>query len=234
MAIVVIGGQARKVGKTSVVAGLISALREYEWTAVKISQHAHDLETGTPARESADVKEREWAETKQHEWAVAKERDWAISEEHDCSGGSDTSRFLAAGAERALWVRANPGHLGETIPALELELKKAGQAMIESNSIVRFVRPDVYLVVLDPANPDVKESVREFLESADGVIVHDVRASGAPPEKREALGSPFSVNEEKGVFPITPPDYVTPEIIEFVRRRIGPTSRKPGDVGHPK
>jgi len=205
MAIVIIGGQARKVGKTSVVTGLIAALRDYNWTAVKISQHAHDLETGTSGAQSADMKEREWA--------IAKEREWAISEEHDQSGGSDTSRFLAAGARRALWVRANPGQLGDAMPSLQHELKKTGHVILESNSVVRFIRPDVYLVVLDPANPDVKESVREFLESADGVILHQASDAGAGPHE-------LPISSDKALFRITPPDYVTPEMVDFVCRRV--------------
>ncbi len=205
MAIVVIGGQARKVGKTSVVTGLIATLRDYDWTAVKISQHAHDLEMGTPGTESADMKEREWA--------IAKEREWAISEEHDQSGGSDTARFLAAGARRALWVRANPGQLGDAMPSLQSELKNAAHVIMESNSVVRFIRPDVYLVVLDPANPDVKESVREFLESADGVILHHASDAGAGPHE-------LPISSDKALFRITPPDYVTPEMVDFVCRRV--------------
>ena len=205
MAIVVIGGQARKVGKTSVVTGLIAALRDYNWTAVKVSQHAHDLETGASGPESADLKEREWA--------IAKAREWAISEERDHSGGSDTSRFLAAGAERALWVRANPGCLPQAMPALQGQLKKAGNAIIESNSVVRFIRPDVYLVVLDPANPDVKESVREFLQSADGVVLHQASDAGAVPRD-------VPIRTDKVRFRVTPPNYVTPEMVEFVRRRV--------------
>lgn len=205
MAIVVIGGQARKVGKTSVVTGLITAMPDQQWTAVKISQHAHDRDAGASGREAADMKEREWP--------ISKERDWAISEEHDCSGGSDTSRFLAAGAKRALWVRANPGRLAEAIPVLESELERAGHAIIESNSVVRFIRPDVYLVVLDPANPDVKESAREFLESADGVILHEQNDSGSE-------ASEISISPEKPVFRITPPNYVTREMVEFVRSRV--------------
>ena len=39
MAIVVVGGHTRNIGKTSVVAGLISALREFNWTALKITQY---------------------------------------------------------------------------------------------------------------------------------------------------------------------------------------------------
>jgi hypothetical protein len=42
--IVVVGGNARGVGKTTLVCGLIAALRERPWVAVKISGHPH----GTP------------------------------------------------------------------------------------------------------------------------------------------------------------------------------------------
>jgi len=43
MALIVIGGHSRSVGKTSVVAGLISALSEYNWTALKITQYGHGV-----------------------------------------------------------------------------------------------------------------------------------------------------------------------------------------------
>lgn len=39
--LLVVGGQSRKVGKTSVVAGLIRATSELCWTAVKIAGHRH-------------------------------------------------------------------------------------------------------------------------------------------------------------------------------------------------
>jgi hypothetical protein len=41
MAIVVIGGHSRNIGKTSVVAGLIAALPAYNWTAFKVTQFGH-------------------------------------------------------------------------------------------------------------------------------------------------------------------------------------------------
>jgi hypothetical protein len=40
--LVVVGGQARKVGKTSVVEGILRGTPEVEWTAIKISHHAHE------------------------------------------------------------------------------------------------------------------------------------------------------------------------------------------------
>lgn len=37
----VVGGTARKVGKTSVVCGIIAGLRDWNWTAVKLTPHQH-------------------------------------------------------------------------------------------------------------------------------------------------------------------------------------------------
>jgi len=42
--LIVVGGHSRKVGKTAVIAGLIRALADAGWTAVKISPHEHALE----------------------------------------------------------------------------------------------------------------------------------------------------------------------------------------------
>jgi hypothetical protein len=41
MAVIVVAGQARTVGKTSVIEGIIAATREKCWTAIKISPHEH-------------------------------------------------------------------------------------------------------------------------------------------------------------------------------------------------
>ena len=84
MATIVIGGHSRSVGKTSVVAGLIAALAEYEWTAVKITQYGHGICSANG--EACDC--------------ATGDHSWAISEEKDRGGGSDTSRFLLAGAAR--------------------------------------------------------------------------------------------------------------------------------------
>lgn len=41
MAIIVVGGSNRGVGKTTLVCGLIAALPEYRWNAIKITTHDH-------------------------------------------------------------------------------------------------------------------------------------------------------------------------------------------------
>ena len=159
MALIVIGGHSRSVGKTSVVAGLIAAMREFNWTAVKITQYGHGVcsANGEPCDCATD------------------DHSWAITEERDRSGESDTSRFLVAGARRALWARTEQGRLAEAMPALRQRLEGAGNVIIESNSVLKFLRPDLYLTVLDPATADFKNSAREFLDRANAVILHDAR-----------------------------------------------------------
>ena len=198
MALVVIGGHSRNVGKTSVVAGLISALREFDWTAVKITQYGHGIC-------SADGTACDCA-TGDHSWA--------ISEERDGSGKSDTSRFLAAGAARAFWVRTEKGRLAEAMPVLRQRIEGSRNVIIESNSVLRFLRPDLYLTVLDPATADFKSSAREFLDQASAVILH------AHGDNSAWQGVSLKPVAERPVFRITPPPYVTPEVAEFVRRGV--------------
>jgi hypothetical protein len=200
MSLIVVGGHSRNVGKTSVVVGLIAALREYEWTAAKITQYGHGIC-------SANGKVCHCATS---------EHSWAISEERDRSGESDTSRFLLAGAAKVLWVRTEQGRLAQAMPALQAKIKDARHVIFESNSVLEFVTPNLYLTVLDPTNADFKKSAREFLDRADAVILHGEGDA-------EAVWPAASLNRsniKQAIFRIIPPPYTTPEIVDFVRRSV--------------
>jgi hypothetical protein len=199
MALIVIGGHSRSVGKTSVVAGLIAALPEYNWTALKITQYGHGV--CSINGESCHC--------------ATEDHTWAISEEKDRSGESDTSRFLSAGAARAWWVRAEQGRLAEAMPAIRRRLAESTNVILESNSILKFVRPDIYLTVLDPATEDFKQSAQEFLDRADAVILHESRTTTA-----SWTGVSLTPVAEHPRFRIQPPPYVTPEIVKFVKERL--------------
>jgi hypothetical protein len=202
MATIIIGGHSRSVGKTSVVAGLISALSEYNWTAFKITQYGH----GVCSRDG-----------KPCDCACA-DHSWAISEERDRSGESDSSWFLVAGAVRAWWVRTEQGRLTEAMPAVRQRLAGAENAIIESNSILQFLRPDLYLTVLDGEIADFKRSAQKFLDLADGIILH--AKNGRPAWTGVSL-EPFA---NRPMFRIQPPEYVTGELVDFVRKRLGVTA----------
>ena len=195
MAIVVVGGHSRSVGKTSVVAGLIAALPEYDWTAFKITQYGHGIcsQNGESCHCATD------------------DHSWAISEEKDRTGDSDTSRFLASGATRAWWVRTEQGRLAEALPTIRRKLVDAQNAILESNSILKFVKPDLYLTVLDPATADFKRSAQEFLDRADAVILHETNGEHA------WNGVSLKPVARRPIFHMKPPQYVTPDLANFVR-----------------
>lgn len=198
MAVVVIGGHSRSVGKTSIVAGLIARMPEMHWTAFKITQYGHGFCTsdGAPCDCQTD------------------DHTLAISEERNDESGTDTARFLAAGAARSLWVRTRQGLLAEAMPRIRKQLAAAENAILESNSVMQFLRPDLYLSVLDAGTADFKESARLFLDRADAVLV---RATELDPHW---AGVSAKLLAGKPRFVIEPPEYVTDEVVAFVRARI--------------
>ena len=210
MAVIVVGGHSRSVGKTSVVTGLIAALPDFHWTAVKITQYGHGVCSANGQR--CDC--------------ATGDHSWAISEERDRSGETDSSRFLLAGAVRSLWVRTEQGRLAEAMPSLREKLRPAENVILESNSILKFLRPDLYLTVLDPSTADFKNSAREFLDRADAAILHEPTGDAA---WNAVSLKPVAA---RPIFRITPPNYVTQEIVEFVRNqltKISASIQKTGD-----
>jgi hypothetical protein len=49
------------------------------------------------------------------------------------------------------------------MPSIREKIKNANNIIIESNSVVKFLRPDLYLTVLDPSTADFKTSAASFL-----------------------------------------------------------------------
>jgi hypothetical protein len=203
MPIVVIGGHSRSVGKTSVVAGLIAALPAFHWTALKITQYGHGICSANG--EACDC--------------VTADHSLAVSEEKDRSGDSDTSRYLVAGADHSWWVRTQQGQLAEAMPRIRKILASTQNTIIESNSILRFMKPDLYLTVLDPQTADFKASAQTFLDRADAVLRHSSANSKDPAWERVSLKPVI----DRPTFAIHPPNYVTPEVVEFVRARLNPS-----------
>lgn len=199
MAVVVVGGHTRNIGKTSVVAGLIAAIPERQWIALKITQYGH----GICSRNGRDCH------------CATGDHSFSVSEEKDPRGRGDSCRMLAAGARRAFWVRTRQGRMEVARPAVRGILQDARDAILESNSVLGWLVPDLYLSVLDPAAGDFKESARRYLPEASAVIVH--RPAGRKPAWGPGVEKQL---EGKQVFYASPPEYVSPELVEFVRRRL--------------
>ena len=182
------------------MAGLIAALPEKRWTAIKITQFGHGVCSANG--EPCDCATADHA--------------MAISEERNRGSGTDTSRYLAAGAARSFWVRTRQGELGEAMGRVRELLAGSENAIVESNSVLRFLQPDVSLSVLDPSIGDFKPSALRYLDRVDALIVPEgaVFAEGWG-------GVSTRMIEGKRKFYFRAPDYCRVELAGFVAGRLG-------------
>lgn len=194
MATIVVSGHSRKVGKTSVMAGLIHALREYSWTAVKISSHRHSGFPGFRCEGSTNALE--------------------VHEETKRDGSSDTSRFLAAGACRSFWIQVDPASSLDSLLPLKTLLHSSSHLMIESNWILRHLQPDLCILVLRYDINHFKESARHALDLAHAVVAVHSRLSLPPWEGISSL------LEKIPCFDAADPQNLPPDLIDFVRLRL--------------
>ncbi len=197
--LVVVGGHSRNIGKTAVVAGLIRAMPEQRWTAVKISQFGN----GVCAAEGDPC----GCET-------GNDHPWSIVEESE-PGETDTGRYLRAGARRCFWARVGSGQLARAVPALRRIFAESENTIVESNSILQFFKPDLFLMVLDFSREDFKPSSLRFMDRAHAFLVVD---SGINVPLWQGVSR--GLWDRKRQFIARPPQYVTPAISAFVKARL--------------
>ena len=160
---VVVGGHTRSIGKTQLVCDLIAAFPEANWIAGKITQYGH----GVCAQNGENCD------------CAPDEHVGAISCETAAHSTTDSGRFLAAGAHRSFWLRTKQGFLAEGLPLLRQALQEAemhlsttpGNLILESNTLLHFWKPALYLMVLDPSKPDFKDSARLQMDRASAFVL---------------------------------------------------------------
>jgi molybdopterin-guanine dinucleotide biosynthesis protein len=205
--LVVVGGHSRNIGKTSLAAGIIRRLRDRNWVALKITQYGNSV-CEHHAGEAKCGCEPESGEP------------FALTEEYE-PNKTDTGRFLAAGAARSFWLRTPTGELPHAAEMVQKILRQGENVIVESNSVVELVQPDVFLMLLDFSCEDFKPSSMRFLDRADAFVVVD-RGINAPLWADVARG----MWDTKPQFLITPPRYASAEVVEFVRSRRAQAERK--------
>ena len=173
------GGHTRSIGKTQLVCDIIAAFPKTEWIAGKITQYGHGVcaQNG----ENCDCAPEE------HVCAL----DW----ETRADTGTDSARFLAAGAKRSFWLRTKQGYLAEGLPLLRRALSevasgewrvtseegKSTAVILESNSLMQFVKPSLYFAVIDPLREDFKESAQIALDRAHALVLRGEVGGDGPP-----------------------------------------------------
>jgi hypothetical protein len=184
VATIVVGGTGKHCGKTALKCGLIAALAEFRWTAVKITSHEHGKLNSI------------WEET---------------------SGGqaTDTSRYLAAGARRALLVSVGEGELGRVFPDLMEKIEPDADVIFESNRILEFIKPHVCLMVNGGEEQVGRKQSFEFaVRYADAIVMRsDADRVGLDSSVR-ADGDP------KPIFYLADMEVISPQMLAWVRLKL--------------
>ncbi|HTC40388.1 MAG TPA: hypothetical protein VK703_02390 [Candidatus Acidoferrales bacterium] len=188
--LIVVGGHTRSIGKTQLVCDVIRAFPRTEWIAGKITQYGH----GVCAQNGDNC---DCAPT-DHVCAL----DW----ETRADTGTDSSRFLEAGAKRSFWLRTRQGYLAEGLPLLRKALAEVASGewrvgnglesdaerilspdltnaavIVESNSLMQIVKPSLYFAVIDPLKQDFKASAQLALDRAHALVLRGEVGGDAPP-----------------------------------------------------
>jgi hypothetical protein len=202
MKLVMVGGHTRNIGKTSVVEGIIKATPELNWTAAKITQFGHGIC-------SMDCEPCGCA---------VSEHQFSITEERARDTGTDTARFLAAGARRSLWVRTKQGELFTALPAFRKKIETDNFVIVESNSLRRFINPAVYLQVFDPSISDFKRSSQQYFNLSDAYILVN---KADPRLTLPNTGLLAQMRKNQACFAVREEDrFINEKVIEFVLSKL--------------
>jgi hypothetical protein len=167
--VIVVGGHTRSIGKTQLVCDLIAALPNENWIAGKITQYGH----GVCAQNGENCD------------CAPDDHVCAISWEKRASE-TDSGRFLAAGARRSFWLRTKQGFLAEGMPLLRKALHESennnqtapASVILESNTLLQFLKPSLYLMVLDPSKADFKDSAKLQMDRASAFVLRQPLHAG--------------------------------------------------------
>jgi hypothetical protein len=222
MAIIVVGGSSKGVGKTALVCGLISALPEFRWTAIKITTHDHGVDA--PAFPSLKEGQEEEQEP-QPAYGSAN----MIWEETSAGQGTDTARYLAAGAHRAFLctplLRGDPQaqDFHYLLDELWPHFGPGTNVIFESNTILQHVRPDLCLMVVDRprTRADAKSHMasfkRSYLEAelhADALVV-DCGTDRVNPDGMQPSNRPPGP-----IFYLASLNKISPEMLAWIKQRL--------------
>jgi hypothetical protein len=98
-------------------------------------------------------------------------------EEIEPGQGTDTARYLSAGARRAFLITATDAQLPGFLQELEAKIATPRSLIFESNRIVDWVQPDLCLAVISsaqmtsPIKDQGKPSFERFLHLKDATVV---------------------------------------------------------------
>jgi len=109
----------------------------------------------------------------------------SVQRSPDAPEDKDTSRFRRAGAGDVLWVQSPDTGLEETIDMAVSLLAQCEGIVVEGNSPIEFLSPDIVIFVFGKDTGRLKPSALRILKKADIIIYQDEIPSSDPSNREQ-------------------------------------------------
>jgi molybdopterin-guanine dinucleotide biosynthesis protein A len=123
---------------------------------------------------------------------------YVITEETSLAREKDTSRLLAAGASKVLWLRSVRDSLSEGIQAALRQMPTGTGVVCESNSSRLVLEPGLFLVLKQKGEASLKESCRQVIHLANRICEFDGVRWDLPPKRVIFVEGGWSIRPEAG------------------------------------
>ena len=156
---IVLGSTGRNSGKTELACAIIRAFhREYPIVGVKVTTVTDDERACPRGGDGCGA-------------CSTLEGDFQIGEERGGHPGKDTARLLESGARRVFWVRCRRGQVRAALEGLAPRLARRDLVVVESNSLVQAIEPDLFFMVRDARASSIKPTAAAVMPLAHRVVV---------------------------------------------------------------
>ena len=149
MALILVGGQTKDIGKTTLVCNILKAFPNVNWIALKITTHSHEVH-GCNLRAEAPG--------------------WRLWEQAQNGVNSDTARFVSAGARHAFLLQLDSKNMNQSCLEAFERFPPATHIIVESTSAAEFLRSDFSVLAINLKRADFKSAAREQLRRVDAIV----------------------------------------------------------------
>lgn len=161
--IILVSGNGRNVGKTTLCSNIIEHNKSQQIIGVKISPHFHEIDLG-------------------NEDVIYQDEGIILIEEHAVHGKNDSSKFKQAGAFRVFFIMVKDENLQQAFTKLLEIIGNENPMIIESAGLRAVIQPAQFLLLSHIDRKTVKESIKPFVRFADHHITLSETFQGFVPE----------------------------------------------------
>jgi hypothetical protein len=152
---ILIGSTARNSGKTALAKVLIDKFRQ--------NHHVFALKVTTIAKKNGKcIRGGDGCGT-----CSSLKGNFELTEELNTAGHKDTAILLAAGTEKVYWLKVLRSHIQEGFEEFIALMPEDALIICESNSLRKFVKPGVFIMLKPSGDNNIKDSAAEVISQAD-------------------------------------------------------------------